>query len=244
MKIQLFITCLSEQFFPDTLKNMVHLLEKLGVEVSFPEKQTCCGQPYFNSGFRNQARDLAKHWIKVFSQQDIPIVSPSGSCVDMVHHHYPDLFSENEPEHKLAQELSDRTYEFSQFLVHELKVTNVGAVFPHKVTYHASCHLLRGLRGKNEPKELLSQVKGLEYVQLTEEDTCCGFGGTFSVIYPNVSQAMMKQKIQRIEESGAEYVTACDAGCLMNISGGLQKNKSSIRALHLIDILTAKEEIL
>ena len=242
MKVQLFITCLSEQFFPKTLKNMVNILEKLGVEVDFPEDQTCCGQPYFNSGFQNESRQMANKWINVFSRQDIPIVSPSGSCVDMVHHHYPGLFPENTPQHKLAEELSSRTYEFSQFLVNVLKVTDLGAFFPHKVTYHASCHLLRGLGGKNEPKVLLNAVKGLEYIQLNEEDTCCGFGGTFSVIYPKVSQAMMNQKVKNIESSGAEYVTACDAGCLMNIAGGLKKEGSSIQALHLIDILAAKEK--
>lgn len=241
MKIQLFITCLSEQFFPDTLKNMVRILEELGVEVVFPEKQTCCGQPYFNSGFQNESRQMAEHWIDTFSRLDIPVVSPSGSCVDMVHHHYPDLFTQSSPYHQLAQELSDRTYEFSQFLVNVLHVTDIGAVFPHKVTYHASCHLLRGLGGKTESKELLNSVKGLELIPLNEEDTCCGFGGTFSVIYPKVSQAMMQQKIKNILNSGADYVTACDAGCLMNIAGGLQKEGSSVKALHLIDILAAKE---
>ena len=244
MKVQLFITCLSEQFFPGTLKNMVNILEKLGVAVEFPEEQTCCGQPYFNSGFQNESRQIANKWINIFSKRDIPIVSPSGSCVDMVHHHYPDLFDANTPQHNLAKEVSARTYEFSQFLVNVLKVTDVGAVFPHKVTYHASCHLLRGLGGKNEPKELLNAVKGLEYIQLAEEDTCCGFGGTFSVIYPKVSQAMMNQKVQNIQNSGVEYITACDAGCLMNIAGGLHKEGSSIRALHLIDILAAKEQTL
>lgn len=243
MKAQLFITCLSEQFFPGTLKNMVLLLERLGVEPVFPEDQTCCGQPYFNSGYQSQARQVAARWIKVFAKRDDPIVSPSGSCVDMVHHHYPDLFAENTPDHNLAVELSSRTFEFSQFLVNQLRITDVGAVFPHKVTYHASCHLLRGLAGKDEPKHLLKAIQDLEYIQLAEEDTCCGFGGTFSVIYPEVSKAMMEDKIQRINESGAEFVTACDAGCLMNIAGGLQKAGSTVRALHLIDLLAQQEDI-
>jgi L-lactate dehydrogenase complex protein LldE len=241
MKVQLFITCLSEQFFPETLQNMVFLLEELGVEPVFPEDQTCCGQPYFNTGFQKEGRSLAAKWIRLFGRRDLPIVSPSGSCVDMVKHHYPDLFPDGSEEQKIAQELSNRTFEFSQFLVNELKITDVGATFPHKVTYHASCHLLRGLSCKDEPKRLLNSVTGLEFIPLPEEETCCGFGGAFSVIYPQISQAMLTQKINKIIESGAEYVVACDAGCLMNMAGGLNKKRSKIRAMHLIDILAARE---
>lgn len=239
-KAQLFITCLAEQFFPKVLKGMVGLLERLGVQVDFPREQTCCGQPFFNSGYQRQARDLARTWLEVFAKTDGFIVSPSGSCVDMVRHHYPHLFPPGTPEHRLAEETATRTFEFTQFLVQQLKVTDVGAQFPHKVTYHASCHLLRGLGAREEPKALLHKVQGLELLPLSTEETCCGFGGTFSVIYPEVSQAMMEAKVQSIQDSGAEVVVACDAGCLMNIAGGLRKVNSPIKAMHLIEVLTGE----
>lgn len=241
MKAQLFITCLAEQFFPGVLEKMVVLLEKLGVEPVFPEKQTCCGQPFFNSGYQIQARQMARDWLKIFSKSDFPIVSPSGSCVDMVHHHYPELFPEGSEEQEVARSVASRTYEFSDFLVNQLKIIDVGASFPHNVTYHASCHLLRGLGLRKEPKQLLSAVRNINLIPLQEEETCCGFGGTFSVIYPEVSRSMMKAKVDHIMASGAEFVVAGDAGCLMNIAGGLRKAGSSIRALHLIEILTAQE---
>jgi L-lactate dehydrogenase complex protein LldE len=242
IKAQLFITCLAEQFFPNVLKGMVSLLERLGVQVAFPEEQTCCGQPFFNSGYRTQAKELAVKWLEVFGRTDGYIVSPSGSCVDMVRHHYPHLFPSGTPERRQAEEVAARTFEFTQFLVNVLKVTDIGARFPQKVTYHASCHLLRGLGAREEPKALLRGVKGLELVPLSNEETCCGFGGVFSVIYPEVSQAMMEAKIRAIEASGAEAVVACDAGCLMNIAGGLRKANSPVRALHLIDVLVAGRE--
>jgi L-lactate dehydrogenase complex protein LldE len=241
IKAQLFITCLAEQFFPRVLQRMVGLLERLGVQVAFPEEQTCCGQPFFNSGYWTQARDLARAWLEAFGRTDGFIVSPSGSCVDMVRHHYPHLFPPGTPEHRLAEETAARTFEFTQFLVHVLKVTDVGARFPHRVTYHASCHLLRGLGISEEPKALLRKVQGLTLVPLSSEETCCGFGGTFSVIYPEVSRAMMEAKVRSIQESGAEAVVACDAGCLMNIAGGLRQANSPIRAMHLIEVLTREE---
>lgn len=239
---QLFITCLAEQFFPGVLCKMVRLLERLGVRVALPEAQTCCGQPFFNSGYWMQARELARHWLEVFARTDGFIVSPSGSCVDMVRHRYPHLFPPGTPEHRLAAETAARTFEFTQFLVNQLKVTDVGARFPRKVTYHASCHLLRGLGVRDEPKALLRKVQGLELVPLDGEETCCGFGGTFSVIYPEVSRAMMEAKVRSIEQSGAMAVVACDAGCLMNIAGGLRKANSPVKAVHLIEILTANQE--
>ncbi len=239
VKTQLFITCLTEQFFPGVLQRMVALLERLGVQVAFPEAQTCCGQPFFNSGYWTQARELAVKWLEVFGRTDGVIVSPSGSCVDMVRHHYPHLFPPGTPERRLAEETAARTFEFTQFLVNELKLTDLGARFPHRVTYHASCHLLRGLRAREEPKALLRNVGGLELIPLSDEETCCGFGGVFSVIYHEVIQAMMEAKVRSIEASGAEAVVACDAGCLMNIAGGLRKANSPVRALHLIEVLTA-----
>jgi L-lactate dehydrogenase complex protein LldE len=241
IKAQLFITCLQEQFFPGSLKNMVTVLERLGVRCEFPGEQTCCGQPMFNSGFQSQARGLARHWLQVFGEMDGFIVAPSGSCVDMIHHHYPALFPAGSPEQALAEQAAARTFEFSQFLVNVLQVEDVGARFPHKVTYHASCHLLRGLGVRDEPKRLLRAVRGLELVPLAQEQTCCGFGGTFCVIYPEVSQAMMTAKVRDIQASGAEVLVAGDAGCLMNIAGGLRKAGASVRALHLADVLAARE---
>lgn len=236
-RVQLFITCLSEQFFPQVLDKMVLILERLGLEVIFPEEQTCCGQPFFNSGFRNETRKMARSWLHTFSQHDDPIVSPSGSCVEMVRHHYPELFPDGSEEHRLAVELAERTFEFTEYLVHQRGVTDVGAHFPHKVAYHASCHLLRGLGIREEPKQLLQAVQGLELVPLEEAETCCGFGGVFSVVYPEVSRSMMENKVQNIIASGADVVAGCDAGCLMNIGGGLRKAGSEIKALHLIEIL-------
>jgi L-lactate dehydrogenase complex protein LldE len=236
---QLFITCLAEQFFPGVLKKMVGLLEELDVRVAFPEGQTCCGQPFFNSGYQEQARGLAEKWLEVFGRTEGYIVSPSGSCVDMVRHHYLTLFPPGSRERRLAEEVGARTFEFTQFLTQVLKVADVGASFPHKVTYHASCHLLRGLGVREEPKALLRHVRGLTLVPLGSEETCCGFGGSFSVIYPEVSRAMMEAKVRSIVESGAEVVVACDAGCLMNIAGGLRKAGSPVRAMHLIEVLAA-----
>ncbi len=240
-QVQLFITCLGEQFFSHVLADMVTVLERLGVGCTFPPEQTCCGEPLYNAGFQDGARGIARTWLRAFGPGDLPIVSPSGSCVDMVRHKYPHLFPPGTPEHDLAQSAAARTFEFSEFLVHQLQVTDTGACFPHRVTYHASCHALRALGLRTEAKQLLGAVRGLELVPLEEEDTCCGFGGVFSVIYPEVSRTMMENKVRRILATGAEAVVACDAGCLMNIGGGLRKAGAPVRALHLIEILAARE---
>ncbi len=242
MKIQLFITCLAEQFYPGVPEKMVEILERLGVEVLFPTAQTCCGQSLFNGGFQSEARQVAANWLRTFGKSDAPVVSPSGSCVEMVRHHLPELFPEGTPEHALARDLAERTFEFSEYLVHHLKVTDVGATFPHKVTYHPSCHGLRGLGLRTEAKQLLNAVRGLELVALPEAETCCGFGGVFSVIYPEVSRAMMENKVNHITASGAETVVISDAGCLMNISGGLCKAGAPVKAMHLIEVLAANGE--
>ena len=243
-KAQLFITCLGDQFYTGTLKNMTHLLEKLGVDLVFPAGQTCCGQPLFNNGFEDKTRAVALNFMQVFSQSDAPIVGPSGSCVSMVKHHYAELFPAGTREHAQAQEIAGRTYEFTEYLVNVLKVTDLGAVYPHKVTYHASCHYLREMGLKTEAKTLLNAVKGLEFIPLIEEETCCGFGGAFTVTYPQVSQSMMENKVKKIIDSQADTVVMCEPGCLMNIAGGLHKAGSKIHAMHIIDLLTAKEELL
>jgi L-lactate dehydrogenase complex protein LldE len=241
IRAQLFITCLSDQFFPETLTNMAQLLARLGVECSFPKDQTCCGQPFFNSGFVSHAEPLARQWIDVFGKDaDAYIVAPSGSCVDFVRHHLPNLFALDSPEHARALMLAGRTFEFSQFLVDVLHVTDVGARFPAVVTYHPSCHLLRGLGARDQAKQLLGNVQDLHYVPLADAETCCGFGGAFSVIFPELSSAMMSAKIQNVQATGADIVAACDAGCLMNIRGGLAHSGSRVRAMHLIDILAGE----
>ncbi len=239
-KAQLFITCLGDQFYTQTLQNMTQLLEHLGVELSFPPEQTCCGQPHFNNGFESQAREVARNFLHAFGRSDAPIIGPSGSCVSMVKHHYPGLFPIGTPEHDLAAEISSRTFEFTEYLVNELKVTDVGAVYPHKVTYHASCHYLREMGLKTEAKTLLNAVKGLEFIPLNEEETCCGFGGAFTVTYPEVSRSMMENKVKNILASGADTVVMCEPGCLMNVAGGLHKAGSNIKAMHIIDLLASK----
>jgi L-lactate dehydrogenase complex protein LldE len=238
--VNLFLTCLGENFFSPLLKDLVTLLKWLGVRCEMPEGQTCCGQPFFNSGFQTQAIGPARQWLKVFGRTQGYIVAPSGSCVEFVRHRYPELFPPGTPEHALVEDIRWRTFEVTEFLTKVLKVTDIGACFPHKVTYHASCHLLRGLGLRDEPKQLLAAVRGLEYIPLPEEETCCGFGGIFSVVYPEVSRAMMLEKLRNIQASGAEYVVVGEPGCLMNIAGGLQRIGSPIKAVSLIEVLAAR----
>jgi L-lactate dehydrogenase complex protein LldE len=239
-KAQLFITCLGDQFYTSTLKNMTSILERLSVEVSFPPGQTCCGQPLFNNGFEQKTRPVALNFLGAFSKSDAPIVAPSGSCVSMVKHHYAELFPMGTPEHDLAVDIANRTFEFTDYLVNVLNVTDIGAVYQHKVTYHATCHYLREMQLKTEAKTLLNSVKGLDFVSLAEEETCCGFGGAFTVTYPEVSRSMMENKVKDIIASGADTVVMCEPGCLMNVAGGLHKAGSSVRAMHIIDLLASK----
>jgi len=240
-KAQLFITCLGDQFYTSTLQNMTRILEHLEVELVFPSEQTCCGQPLFNNGFEDNTRPIALNFLRAFSKSGAPIIGPSGSCVSMVKHHYPSLFKPGTSEHDLAVDIASRIFEFTEYLVNVLKVTDVGAVYPHKVTYHATCHYLRELGLKKEAKALLDAVKGLEFIPLKEEETCCGFGGSFTVTFPEVSRAMMENKVNDIMASGADTVVMCEPGCLMNVAGGLYKAGSNIRAMHIIDLLVSKE---
>jgi L-lactate dehydrogenase complex protein LldE len=219
----------------------VGLLERLGVAVEFPEEQTCCGQPFFNTGFQDEARALARRWLRTFGRSEDPIVAPSGSCVDMVRH-FPHLFAPGSPEAAAAAAVAARTFEIGEFLVRRLGLRDVGARYPHRVAYHASCHLLRGLGLRVEAKLLLGAVRDIELVPLPEEEVCCGFGGAFSVIYPEVSRVMLEAKVRNVLASGAEAVVACDAGCLMNIAGGLRQAGSAVKAVHLVDILASKGE--
>jgi L-lactate dehydrogenase complex protein LldE len=240
-KAQLFITCLGDQFYTTTLQNMARLLERLGVELIFPPEQTCCGQPLFNNGFEEKTRPVAINFMRAFSKSDAPIIAPSGSCVSMVKHHYTQIFPEGTLEHQAAADIASRIFEFTEYLVNVLNVSDVGAVYPHKVTYHATCHYLRELGLKTEAKTLLNSVKDLEFVQLNEEETCCGFGGSFSVTFPEACGLITENKVKNILASGAETVVMCEPGCLMNVAGGLRKVGSDIRAMHIIDLLASKE---
>lgn len=235
MKVSLLVTCLGDALFPEVGVATVRLLRRLGVEVDFPDEQTCCGQPHFNSGYAAGARELAKHTIRAFANGQL-VVAPSGSCVAMVKLEYPELFHNDLVWHGRAEELAQRTHELADFLVNVLRVEDVGARFQGKVTYHMACHL-RGLGLKAEPERLLRQVKGLEYVPLERHDECCGFGGSFSVRFPGISGAMVQDKAALIERTGADAVVATDTGCLMNIAGCLRRRGSRVRALHLAELL-------
>jgi L-lactate dehydrogenase complex protein LldE len=235
VNVSLMVTCLGDALFPDVGVATVRLLRRLGVAVDFPPAQTCCGQPHFNSGFPDDARDLARHTIRAFDNGR-PVVTPSGSCAAMVKLEYPELFHDDPAWHARAADLAGRTHELSDFLVNVLKVEDVGARFEGRVTYHMACHL-RGLGLFTEPERLLRRVRGLEYVPLERADECCGFGGSFSVRFPGISGAMVSDKTGFIEKTGAEAVVATDAGCLMNIAGCLRRRGSKVRALHLAQVL-------
>jgi L-lactate dehydrogenase complex protein LldE len=235
--VQLFVTCMAENLLPDVLQKMVGLLERLGVRCEFPEDQTCCGQPFFNSGFQSEGREMALRWMRAFADTVGPIVAPSGSCVEFVKHRYPEMFPEGSEERALAVRTAARVRELSQFLVHDLKLTDVGASFPHRVACHSPCHLTRGLGVRTEQQTLLKAVRGLDLITLNESETCCGCGGIFSVVYPEVSRAMVEAKVKNIDASGAEVVVVSEPGCLVNIRGSLLKMKSGVKAMHLVEIL-------
>jgi L-lactate dehydrogenase complex protein LldE len=236
MKVSLFITCLADQLYPEVGESVVRLLHDYGCEVDFPEAQLCCGQPAFNSGYQDEAREVARGLIRAFEHSDY-VVSPSGSCTGMVHHYYPYLF-ENEPEWKAkAEALVGKMYEFSQFLVGVLGVTDVGASFPHKVTYHPSCHAMRLLGVREEPQLLIGAVKNLEFTELPRKEDCCGFGGTFAVKMADMSEAMVCEKAACVCETGAEVLVGTDMGCLMNIGGRLNKEGKPVRVMHLAQLL-------
>jgi len=221
--------------FPSVGEAMVRLLERLGVRVDFPEGQTCCGQPAFNSGYWADARAAARTLLDAFDDSDF-VVAPSGSCVCMIRH-YRELFRDDPERLEQAERLREKTYEFSQFLVRVLGVRDLGAFFPHRVTYHPSCHGSRLLGIGDEPLELLSAVRGLEFVPLPMAEDCCGFGGTFAVKMANISGAMTDEKAEHVLETEAEVLTGLDMGCLMNIGGRLRRKGANIRVMHLAELL-------
>ena len=241
MKIALFITCFNDTLFPDTGKALVRVLEGLGHEVEFPDQQTCCGQMHSNSGYQEQAIPLVRRFVKVFEQYDA-VVTPSGSCAAMVRHEYGRL-AELAGDASLAEAVAGvapRVHEFATFLVDVLDTVDVGARFPHRVAYHPTCHTLWLLGVGEAPMKLLRQVEGIELVELAQAEACCGFGGTFATKNAAVSEAMLVDKMGAIEGSGAEVVTALDNSCLMHIGGGLTKDGSSVRTMHLAEILAAR----
>jgi len=235
LNVALMVTCLGDALFPDVGVATVKLLRRLGVQVDFPEAQTCCGQPHFNSGFHDDARAIARHTIATFEKCPL-VVTPSGSCAAMVKHEYPELFHADPAWHPRAVDLASRTHELSDFLVNVLKVVDVGARFEGSVTYHMACHL-RGLGITDEPLRLIQAVRGLRFVPLERYDECCGFGGSFSVRYPGISGSMVEDKAGFIAKSGVDAVVATDAGCLMNIGGCLRRQGSGVRIMHLAELL-------
>ena len=235
--VQLFVTCILDTIYPETGEAVVRVLQRAGMTVSFPPDQTCCGQPAFNAGLRTQARKMAIQTICAFEPYPGPVVVPSGSCAAMIRHSYAELFSDD-PEWKTrALTLARRTYEFSEFLVDVLGITDLKARWEGKITYHSSCHLLRDLGVDRQPRALLAQVRGAEFVELPHTTDCCGFGGVFSVEHPEISSEMLKRKIINIEQSEACVVVSCDAGCVTNINGGLRRLKKNPQAKHIADIL-------
>lgn len=234
------ITCLGDMFFPEVGVAMVTLLRRLGVTVEFPQGQTCCGMPLFNSGYHHDAALVAKRTVGLFTGAE-HVVVPSGSCAWMVKTEYPGLLKDDPALKAAAEALAKKTYELSQFLVDVLGVTNVESSFRGKVTYHDSCHLLRGLGESRAPRTLLKGVKGCELVELPGSDECCGFGGSFSVRLPEVSTAVLDKKLANAEGTGVDCLVACDAGCLMQMSGGLTRRGSRVRAVHLAQVLAPAE---
>jgi L-lactate dehydrogenase complex protein LldE len=241
-RASLFVTCLVDQLFPEVGVSTVRLLRDLGVEVDFPPSQTCCGQPLYNAGFAGRARDLASRMLDAFQPREESdsqhyVVVPSGSCTSMIRVFYPHLFRGQTALHRRALALGGRVYELSQFLVDVLKVSDVGSPFQGKVAYHPSCHLLRELEVVEQPRALIDSVTGARPVEIARSETCCGFGGTFSVKYPHISGAMLDDKVEDVLNSGADALVACDMSCLMHIGGGLSRRGSAVRPMHLAQLL-------
>ncbi len=236
--VQLFATCLVEAVRPEAGMAVVKVLERLGITVEYPEGQTCCGQPAFNAGAWDDARAMARHTLDVLARSDAPIVVPSGSCADMIVHHYPEILAGDPKYGPLAEAISTRTYEFSQFVVDAPGISNLQSHFEGKVVYHPSCHLLRGLGVTEAPRRLLAHVHDIEVIDLPSAEECCGFGGLFAVKMSDISGAMLQRKLDAIESTGAYTVVACDVSCLLHIGGGLHRRGLSIETRHLAELLS------
>ena len=235
-KVSLFATCIVDQLYPQVGVSVVRVLRHLGVEVDFPPDQTCCGQPLYNSGFNQQAKKLAARVLDSF-QESPYVVVPSGSCAAMMRVFYLDLFQDQPDQLRRAERLAPRVYEFSQFLVQVLGVSDIGASFPGPAAYHPSCHLMREMNVREEPRQLLSHVSGLQLNDLPQAETCCGFGGAFSIKYPHISEGMLADKVASVSASGAETLVSCDMGCLMHIDGALSRQGIAVQTRHLAQIL-------
>ena len=236
MRVSLFLTCLGDQFYPEVGMSVVRVLRRHGCEVDFPETQMCCGQPALNTGYPAEARKVARGLIEAFRDAEF-VVSPSGSCCGMIRHYYPSLF-ENDPSlGPDARGLAGRVYEFSQFMVRVLGVDRLDASFPHKVTYHPSCHGSRLLGIREEPLALLRSIPDLELVPLPRADDCCGFGGTFAVKLAPISVAIADEKVAHVVETGAHSLAGTDLGCLMNIAGRMQVLGVKVEAMHIAELV-------
>lgn len=235
MNIQLFIPCFIDQLFPQVGFNMVKVLQKVGCTVQYNTNQTCCGQPAFNAGFWGESKEVCTKFVQDFSGKDY-VVAPSASCIGFVKNYYPKLF-ENTSLHHEVNHLATIAYEFSDFLVNILKVEDIGASFPAKVTYHDSCAALRECGLKQEPRKLLQQVKGLELIEMNDVETCCGFGGTFAVKFEPISAAMGDQKITNALNTNANYIVSTDMSCLMHLQGIINHQQKPIQVIHLADVL-------
>jgi L-lactate dehydrogenase complex protein LldE len=243
VRISLFVTCYNDTLFPETGKAVVRLLERLGHTIDFPLEQTCCGQMHYNTGYQREAAPLMQRFLRVFADAEVVCI-PSSSCVAMIRDHYPKMAAES-GNRGLMQAVDDlllRVCELSELLVNRLGVEDVGAHFPHRVTYHASCHSQRSLHLGDLPLRLLRRVRGIELAPMPNIDRCCGFGGTFAIKNGDVSAAMLNEKMQDVRESAAEVVTAVDNSCLMHIFGGLHRSGSSVRTAHLAEILASTGE--
>ena len=241
MRVALFVPCYVDLINPEVGVSVVRVLRRLGVEVVYPEGQTCCGQPAFNSGFFDEARSLAGRFLDVFeSERWDYVVCPSGSCTTMVSHYYPFLMHDVPDERVRSEALGHRVREFSDFLVNVLGVKDLGARHAGKAVFHTGCHQRRELGVLEEPRELLRNVEGLELVEWENEELCCGFGGTFSVKMPDVSTAMADEKVKALEKSGADALISCDSSCLMHLGGRLKRMGHDTRVLHLAQVLDSR----
>lgn len=241
--VALFATCINDTMFPTTPQAVVTVLERLGCRVVFPKSQTCCGQMLTNTGYYNEAVPSVRNYVRTFEDYDY-VVGPSGSCIGAVRHQHP-MLAEHAGDKALksaSEELVKRTYDFSEFLVDVLGVTDVGAYFPHRVTFHPTCHSLRVAKVGDRPMQLLRAVKGITILDLPDAEQCCGFGGTFSVKNSEVSVAMATDKARNAVSTGAEYVVAGDNACLMNIGGVLHRGNTGVKPIHLAEILAQTEE--
>ncbi|MBM3531811.1 MAG: (Fe-S)-binding protein [Alphaproteobacteria bacterium] len=235
-RVGLFVTCLVDLMRPSVGFAAIRLLENAGCRVEVPETQTCCGQPAYNSGDRRDTRDIARSVVAAFAGYDYVVV-PSGSCAGMIHEHYPALFADEPETLAKAQDLARRTHELTSFLVDVMKVERVGAAYSGTVTYHDSCSGLRELKVKRQPRRLLASVSGLTLKELPGAEICCGFGGTFCVKYPDISERMATEKADDIKATGADTLLAGDMGCLMNMAGKLQRQGSGVRVRHVAEVL-------